>query len=249
MSVSAKPVIGISSHIAKLRDHSGRARTFFRVVAQYARAVKDAGGLPVLLPSHQEFASDPGEVVKAIDGLLLSGGTDLPAGAFTTQLEPTLREMDPERYDYEVQLVREAYKSGMPIMGICRGHQTLVEALGGSLTLNIHVEGRGRLDHYQHLSPEIPSHEIELRPGTFPAQCLGPRARVNSFHRQAVADVPDGFTAAAFSEDGVIEAVSAVEPFVLGLQFHPEWLYPDEPKFLQLFEELINQARRFSAPA
>jgi putative glutamine amidotransferase len=246
MNARAKPVIGITAHQVEQREPSGWIRTFLRVAAQYAQAVKDAGGRPIVLPTNKDFASHPAELTEVMDGLLLSGGTDLPPGSFTSKLEPTLRETDPQRYDYEVRLVVEAHRKGMPIMGICRGHQTLVEALGGSLTLNLHIEGRAGLNHYQDISPDIPSHDIELTAGTWPAERLGPRIRVNSFHRQAVAEAPDGLTVAAVSEDGVIEAVSSINPFVLGIQFHPEWLYPTRPEFLQLFEAFIEQAGVFS---
>lgn len=242
MSAISRPVIGITSHLIDQTDPAGRTGSFLRVGAAYARAVKDAGGLPVLLPATEDVAVEPEDTVRVIDGLLLSGGSGLPTGAFTTRLEPTLRETNPPRYDHEVQLVREAHRKGLPIMGICRGHQTLVEALGGTLVLNVHIEGRAGFNHYQDSAPDRPSHDIELIAGQWPADCLGTRISVNSFHRQAVATLPEGLSVAALSEDGLIEAVTSPDPFILGLQFHPEHLYHRRPRFLKLFEMFVRQA-------
>ncbi|MFH2099943.1 MAG: gamma-glutamyl-gamma-aminobutyrate hydrolase family protein, partial [Pseudomonadota bacterium] len=158
MPESRKPLIGISCHLAEQAGANGRTQPFHRLAAQYARAIKDAGGLPVLLSAHALLAAEPEELPHRLDGILLSGGTDLPAGAFTRLPNPLLREIDPDRYDYEVKLVREARRQGLPLVGICRGHQTLAEALGGKLILNL--EGSGRRNHYQDLPAEVPSHEI-----------------------------------------------------------------------------------------
>jgi putative glutamine amidotransferase len=185
-------------------------------------------------------------VISAIDGLLLSGGTDLPAGSFGDNPRPTLRETDPGRYDYEVELVREAWRRGMPMMGICRGHQTLVEALGGRLILNIMMDHPQSLTHYQKEPPTFPSHAIAIASDSRLKDWLGDQAQVNSFHRQAVAEPPDGFIVSARSGDHLVEAVEAQGRFALGLQFHPEWMFQSRPEFLRPFQAFIQEAVGFS---
>jgi putative glutamine amidotransferase len=240
-----RPLIGVTCHLAVQTDPSGHTREFHRVAAQYTRAVGEAGGLPVLLGTAGQYAPAPAEALAPLDGLLLSGGTDLPPGSFGDRPRPTLRETDPDRYDYEVALVREARGLEMPTMGICRGHQTLVEALGGKLLLNISKDRPQALNHYQKEPPASPSHFITTFSNTRLRDCLGKRTQVNSFHRQAVVEAPAGFIVAALSEDGLIEAVEGVGSFSLGVQFHPEWLFQNRTEFLRLFTAFIMTARDF----
>jgi putative glutamine amidotransferase len=240
-----RPVIGITCHLALQPAPSGNARAFHRLAAQYTLAILAAGGLPMLLGTAKDYVPPPPDVISAIDGLLLSGGTDLPAGSFADNPRPTLRATDPGRYDYEVELVREAWRRGMPMMGICRGHQTLAEALGGRLILNIVMDRPQSPSHYQREPPAAPSHEITLEPDTRMRGWLGERAQVNSFHRQAVAEPPAGFMVSARSGDRLIEAIEAEDRFALGLQFHPEWMFQSRPEFLRPFQAFTREAVGF----
>lgn len=240
-----KPVIGITCHLALQPAPAGNIRAFHHLSAQYTMAILAAGGLPMLLGTAKDYVPPPRDVISAIDGLLLSGGTDLPAGSFSDNPRPLLRETDPGRYDYEVELVREAWRRGMPMIGICRGHQTLAEALGGRLILNIMKDHPHSLDHYQKEPPTSPSHEIAISSDTRLKEWLGDTAQVNSFHRQAVAEPPPGFTVSARSGDHLVEAIEAEERFALGLQFHPEWMFQSRPGFLRLFQAFIQEAVLF----
>jgi putative glutamine amidotransferase len=240
-----KPLIGITCHLAMQPSPSGNTRAFHRLSAQYTMAILAAGGQPILLGTAKDFVPPPMDAISAIDGLLLSGGTDLPAGSFSDNPRPTLRETDPGRYDYEVALVREARRRGMPMMGICRGHQTLAEALRGRLILNIMKDKPQNLNHYQSEPPDSPSHTITILSDTKLKNWIGERAQVNSFHRQAVAEPPAGFMVSARSGDHLIEAIEAEENFALGLQFHPEWMFQSRPEFLRPFQAFIQEAVRF----
>ena len=240
-----KPLIGITCHLAMQPSPSGNTRAFHRLSAQYTMAILAAGGLPILLGTAKNYVPPSMEVLSAIDGLLLSGGTDLPAGSFSDNPRPTLRETDPGRYDYEVELVREGWRRGMPMMGICRGHQTLAEALGGRLILNIMKDKPQNLNHYQSEPPDSPSHAITILSDTKLKNWIGDKAQVNSFHRQAVAEPPAGFMVSARSGDHLIEAIEAKENFALGLQFHPEWMFKSRPEFLRPFQAFIQEAVRF----
>lgn len=238
----ARPVIGITCHVARQTSPGGHQMDFHRLAARYAFAIQAAGGVPVVLPASGRYAAEPAAAVTAVDGLLISGGTDLPPESFGKETHPSLRGTDPERYDYECALIREAWQRRMPMAGICRGHQTMAEALGGRLTLNIGLEVPGGLVHYQQAEAERTSHEIEIYEHTMLRGWLGPRSAVNSFHRQAVDALPDGFGAAARAKDGVIEAMESAEPFALGLQFHPEWLVERHGGFLEIFRALVSSA-------
>lgn len=236
-----RPRIGVSVHCATVVNREGHEEVRFDVAARYAAAVVKAGGVPLLLPTHPDAATDPEAYVAAIDGLLLTGGGSLPASYFVDNPEPSLRDTNPPRYDVEVALVRAASAVGMPLLGICRGHQTLAEALGGTLLKDLRTVP-GNAEHYQALPATEPTHSLRTAPGSLLAASLPSEARVNSFHRQTVVKPPPGWRATGWSPDGLIEAIEADDGFGLGCQFHPEWLGESDPGFSALFTAFVAAA-------
>lgn len=238
-----KPLIGITAPVSNENKGAEEVIPVAVLNAQYARAVRDAGGVPVILPAHFHFETAPDEILDRLDGLLFSGGNSFSETSFLSQKAQTLRDTDPKRYDFEISLAREANRRNLPMMGICRGHQTLVEAFGGRVEAIETLQPAIEVEHRQ-AKPRVESaHGIETVDHTVLRSILGPRVRVNSLHRQVVSQVPHGFRAAAHSADGLIEAVVGEKVFVLGLQFHPEWLYDRCPEFLELFALLIEAAK------
>lgn len=245
-----RPRIGITVHSADVRAREGNRETRFEVSARYARAVARAGGLPLLVPAHPSLEVAPADTLAALDGLLVSGGGGLSADYFVEHPNPSLRATNPPRYDVEVELIRAAWAAGTPLFGICRGHQTLVEALGGSLVNDLRAIPTNA-EHYQSLPATQPTHTLALKRGTLLARLVSEGVMVNSFHRQAVVTVPDEFHVTAWSPDGLVEAVESLgigaggagsDRFAVGCQFHPEWLGDLEPGFDRLFEEFIAAA-------
>lgn len=242
MATPVRPRIGITVHVGEEAAPQGHRETRFALGARYAQAVLEAGGLPLLLPTHPEAAAPAEAVLAAIDGLLLSGGGPLPPGYFALNPEPSLQATNPGRYQVEAALVRSAAALGKPLLGICRGQQTMVEALGGELLRDL-TRHPGALEHDQALPPWLPSHALRVEPGSRLAGWVGPRAQVNSFHRQAVRSAPSGWRVSAWADDGLVEAVEAERGFMVGLQFHPEWLGQSEPGFRALFTDFVAATR------
>lgn len=241
--MSPRPRIGITVHLASVTASPGGAELRFELAARYAQAVREAGGVPLLVPT--DSPASIGDTLGAVDGLLLSGGGSLPTAYFTANPNPTLRQTNPVRYDMEVALIRAAWERGMPLLGICRGHQTIAEALGGELIRD--VRGPDRPEHYQDEAPTVRTHALGVVGGSRLARLVGTQTQVNSFHRQAVSVAPAGWRAVAHSPDGLIEAIEADVGFGVGCQFHPEWLGEVEPGFAALFEEFVAASARFGA--
>lgn len=239
--MSRRPRVGITVHLGAV-ERLGREEARFELTARYAQAVRDAGGVPLLVPT--DSAEGLGATLDALDGLLLSGGGSLPAAYFEANPDPTLRQTNPVRYDVEVALVRSAWERDMPLMGICRGHQTIAEALGGELIRD--VRGDGRPEHYQEDAPTVRTHALAVEDGSRLARLVGSAPAVNSFHRQAVVRVPAGWRVVARSPDGLVEAMEAERGFGVGCQFHPEWLV-EEPGFAALFAEFVAAGAAFGA--
>ncbi|SES71436.1 membrane dipeptidase [Prevotella sp. kh1p2] len=235
---SNRPVIGITSNYTN-GDAALRDRYYTQVVA--------AGGTPVIIPPVADKDVIIGTLDR-IDGLLLTGGGDYnPLWAGEEPL-PQLHGINSERDLPELLLTRLAFNRQIPMLGICRGIQTLALALGGTLMQDI-AQGMPAaarlLKHSQDADRQEPTHSVSIEPDSILHGIYGAeRLYVNSFHHQAVQDPGKRFRVTAQAPDGVTEAIESTEfKAVLGVQWHPEWL---QQEGLKLFEWLVGEAGNFS---
>ena len=215
----------------------------------YAAAVDAAGGEPVWLEPETLAGTDPQEILRDLDGLLLSGGVDIDPAHFGDALLPDAGvEIDPQRDAAELPLVRAALDADLPVLGICRGIQTLAVVAGGSLEQDVGLQGYDRAMHQQRAAGKDDtalSHVVRVSTGTRLAAALGAGdLHVNSFHHQAVRDVPRGFVVTARSGDGIVEAIEDPgRTFTLAVQWHPERMVNRHPAQRKLFAAFVEAAR------
>ena len=233
-----KPLIGITCSMGQ--DIYSMTMTnipsqFHRMNDSYIRAIENAGGIPVILPS----VEDPQllhAMADRLDGILFSGGVDVDPVHFSERATGNLGTVCPRRDAAELELARYILtESRKPVLGICRGIQVINVAMGGSL--HIHLPDAGKPSHSLTMYPRnTPSHDITVVESTRLASIMGSgKKRVNSFHHQAVKNLAEGFIVSAWSEpDQVIEAMEQRgDRFVVGVQWHPEELTTmDEAKAL-----------------
>ncbi|MBI3453701.1 MAG: gamma-glutamyl-gamma-aminobutyrate hydrolase family protein [Rhodospirillales bacterium] len=223
---TAVPLIGVSACVRP----DGRY-VFHAVAEQYIRAARDgAGGLPVLLPALGGDA-DIDRLVARLDGLMLTGSPSNvePVHYGGLPARPGTR-LDPARDATTLPLIRRALADGLPLLALCRGHQELNVALGGTLHQHVH-ELSGKREHRAPADRPneeryAPAHPVDLVPGGLLARLAGTqRVEVNSLHSQAIDRSAPGLIVEAMSADGVIEAVrvDGARSFALGVQWHPEW--------------------------
>jgi putative glutamine amidotransferase len=191
-------------------------------------------------------------LMARLDGVLLSGGPDLAPAAYRAKPHPQLGPTEPSLDAFEYAVVREALGRELPILGICRGAQALNVARGGTLHQHVpDVVGDGIL-HRQTDDARLPTHLVEVVPGTRLAGVLGAtRLAVNSFHHQAVDRLGAGLRVCARAHDGTVEAIEdPARPFHVAVQWHAETL-AGEPAQRALFKELVAVAgglRRLPLP-
>ncbi|WP_025785940.1 gamma-glutamyl-gamma-aminobutyrate hydrolase family protein [Sporosarcina sp. D27] len=209
------PLIGITCHhdleYQYMLNHS------------YVQSITEAGGIPLLLATGMK--NNVGKLVERLDGLLLSGGFDINPLFYGEEPIKDLGEISPGRDDNEMELVRAFLQADKPVLGICRGHQVLNVAQGGTLYQDIHAQIEGDvLQHVQKARREHLSHRVKLVDDTKLSNIFETSSiLVNSFHHQAVKEVGDSFIVCGTSSDGVIEAImSERHKFVIGVQWHPE---------------------------
>ncbi|MGE5484899.1 MAG: gamma-glutamyl-gamma-aminobutyrate hydrolase family protein [Ignavibacteriales bacterium] len=200
-------------------------RPSYYVDSVYTESLASCGAAPVLIPAHAPWREGSvHDLMCMFSGLLVTGGPVLPAECPPDQTIPPLRDQDPDRYDFEIDLILEATRQRIPILGICRGMQVMNEALGGATHLNLLLAGVTKLDHNQGNMPESDGyHPITVSPGSLLSRLTDAKDMiVNSFHRQGVEHPGPGVRDCAVSSDGVVEAIEFGDSFCLGLQFHPE---------------------------
>jgi putative glutamine amidotransferase len=212
------PIIGISG------THATGGAT--QVNSTYIESVLRAGGVPVVLP-----INDNPDVLKkmvaSIDALIMTGGEDIdPLKYFNEEAIPGQGEIDPERDAFDVALIKLAIERGIPLLGICRGHQLINVACGGTLYQDLPSQLRSSnlLKHRQQAPSWYGTHKVELEPNSILAKILGTTTIVpNTFHHQAVKDVAPGFIVTGRTSDGVVETMEMKgNPRVFSVQFHPE---------------------------
>jgi putative glutamine amidotransferase len=234
-----RPAIGITI------GYDGRRRDLHTLRQDYVRSVERGGGLPlVLVPGGP---GDVGDILDRIDGLVLSGGSDIDPSLYGEAPHPKLGRVIRERDDFELALCREALRRDRPILAICRGHQVLNVATGGTLIQDIPSEVSGRIEHDARRERWEHSHEVRILQGTRLGAILKKAmVAVNSFHHQAVERVGEGLIVSACSaDDQVVEGIEMPDRrFVLGVQWHPESFWNRSDGFSGLFEALVAEATR-----
>ncbi len=218
------------------------------IAETYIRSVVEAGGAPIVIPVITDIKA-LSVIVSGLDGLIMSGGGDINPLYLKEQPIPQLQDVDTYRDEYDLILLRLASNFQIPIMGICRGHQILNVAFGGSVYQDIYSQsGKELLKHSQTITRELPSHTVQ------PEQ-INSRLRkilsedtvfVNSFHHQAIVEPASGFIATATAPDGINEAMEHPEKRIFSVQWHPEAMAANGDKQMQLlFEYQIETARIF----
>lgn len=216
---------------------------FSLIEDEYIQALEEAGGQPLVLPPSLSPRASVATLAYA-RGLLLSGGNDLAPLIFGEQPHPKLETVDAQRDEQEMALVEEALKLGLPILGICRGMQTINVALGGGIIQHIEGTGDDAIQHRQKAPGWHRHHQVDVLPNTLLGSVLGEGAiGVNSYHHQAVAALGRGLTVSAWSPDGLAEAIESKNPWILGVQWHPERMYSRHREFLQIFSAFITAAK------
>jgi len=216
------------------------------------RPVEAAGGLPVLIP-YFEKAETIESFLDLVGGLILAGGRDVDPRHYDELPHPRLKEIEPLRDSVELETIKKALERDMPILGICRGIQTLNVAAGGTLYQDISSFLSTHIDHSNlwelALDPKNAQnhHSIEIDPSSRLFEIIGEKSIVvNSYHHQSVKDVAPGFKVVAKAPDGIVEGMeSLTHSFVLGVQCHIEFLWDKDPRWLSLYQTFVKASEDY----
>ena len=242
-----RPVIGITGNYEDLTCKLGKG---------YYQSVIRAGGVPVVIPpsADKEVLMN---TLDHIDALILSGGGDINPLYAGEEPIPGLHGINQERDLPELLITCLAYNRQLPMLGICRGIQTLAVALGGKVCQDIGSEElrvkseefATAVKHSQDAERSEPTHSVTIEEDSTLfniykeklsplSSFLSPLLYVNSFHHQAVSEPGDKFRVVATAKDGIVEAIESTEfKSIIGVQWHPECMEEGLPLFQWLVDE------------
>ena len=210
----------------------------------YTSGLLESGAVPIVLP----LTDDPEHLkrlVRTCDGFLIPGGQDIDPIRYGKRRKPHTHRSATARDRMEQALIPLAIQAHKPILGICRGMQTLNVTLGGTLHQDINADlPASTRPHVQRRPWDEPTHMLSLVPGSLLESIIAaPRIGVNSLHHQSVAKLGRGLAASAISDDGVVEGIEMPsEDVVVGVQWHPERMWRRRPHSKRLFAALTQAA-------
>ncbi|NOT06670.1 MAG: gamma-glutamyl-gamma-aminobutyrate hydrolase family protein [Gemmatimonadales bacterium] len=246
----SRPLIGIPAQTLQSIDGIPEGLPHSWVMnSRYYIAAAAAGAVPVMIPLFDRDRGTLRAMYDRLDGVLLAGGVDMDPDTYGEPHHPKLGSIDPSRDAVELDLARWAIADKKPILGLCRGHQVLNVAMGGTLYQDIEAEIPAAIKHDYFptagYARDFLAHEVEVVPGSrLEAAFRSEKASVNSMHHQAVKELAPGLCVSARAPDGLIEAVeSGTEHFLVGVQWHPESLDQTDDRERALFRSFVEAAR------
>lgn len=240
MDVSGKPIIGITSTIKKHKNIPS-----VDVNEKYIHAIIQGGGVPIVIPIGSKNMVNTW--ISICDGIMLTGGEDVDPSTYHEQPYPQIRKTNRKRDDLEIELIQSAQKKQLPILAICRGMSILNVTFGGTIFQDINTNIGNPINHEQQAERAEPTHEVEIDLNSRLYQIVSrTNIRVNSMHHQAINMLAPSLKIVATTSDGVIEAVEGVngQPFILGVQWHPEELASEDATMVNLFKTFIGECSK-----
>ncbi len=244
---STRPLIGLTFNL-----FGAQPRPFYKNKELYVlersmvEAIERAGGVPVPL-TLSERPAVVDALVARIDALLLTGGHDVAPSSYGEEPRRAVWRGQAERDRAEARWIAACLAHRRPILGICRGVQMLNVALGGTLWQDLTTQrGGGTLVHRDADRYDALAHGVRIEPSSRLARILGAtELEVCTVHHQAIRRLAPGLRAVAWAPDGVIEGIEHTDPdrWVLGVQWHPEWM-PDDAAQRRLFVAFVHAAER-----
>ncbi len=214
------PIIGIIPSIDEKKTSTA--------LYHYVRSIEMAGGTPIVLPycEDRETLEHFGSICA---GFLFAGGSDIAPARYGEEKKQTCGNVILERDEHDFRMFEIAFKTGKPILGICRGAQLINVALGGTLHQDIPTEITTDFKHRQTEADEVRTHEVHIAENSPLYKILGQaQIGVNSFHHQCAKRLGEGLVSIAHAADGVHEAYYLPSHrYLLAIQWHPERLYDE----------------------
>ena len=235
-----RPVVGIGCQIDTRPDPLSPEH--YAIRPHYIRLLKRYGAAPLLIPPHggeEELL----QVAALCDAILLPGGNDIDPARYGQDRIETTNPPQPVRDDSETLLIDYCLTNNVPLLGVCRGHQMINVALGGTMFQDV-VSGERTPAHWQDPPYDALTHQVTPVAPSPIATLMGSRPfMVNSIHHQGVDAVAPRLRVGAVADDGLVESLWCPEvDFCVSVQWHPEFI-PEATVTAKLIGAYLNAAR------
>lgn len=236
-----KPVIGI----IPTRSSEDPAKLYIPV--NVVKAVERLGGEVFMIDYDKIKTYELIGMTVQLDGVIYAGGGDMDPRCYGQERIPECGEPNHKRDDIELNMFPLILTRQLPVLGICRGMQSINVALGGTLTQDIPV--KYGTNHRFSGSPEFFHHKLTVKEGNMLYETVGAtEIMTNSYHHQAIDELAPGLIPTAYSEEGIIEAFEAPKEsghFIFAVQWHPETTQDEDEISLRIFELFMDAVHRY----
>jgi putative glutamine amidotransferase len=250
-----RPVIGVpTQNLQSIGGISADIPPSWVMSHRYVQALVSVGAVPWLIPLLGSDSETLRAIYEKLDGIFLPGGADIDPESYKAERHPTCDRSDPPRDAVELQLVRWAMDEAKPVLGVCRGHQIINLAAGGTLHQDLKALRPGSIRHdyfpfRDGFSRDHLAHPVKVAEGTMLRRFFGEaEVMVNSMHHQGIDRLGANLVATAVAPDGLIEGLEGRnDQFLIGVQWHPEVLMDADARTRRLFVAFVEAAGSFSA--
>ena len=243
-----KPLIGMTGGFRQQDAQKTEGSQRLNISNAYTVSILRAGGLPVVLPLTDDREAVR-ELIESVDGLLVTGGVDVNPLRYGEEPLPKQGYICSLRDSTDLCAIHSAAECHRPILGICRGLQSINVAFGGTLYQDLSYMNGTPLKHSQESEPECAGHTVTIKQESRLFQILGGTIQTNSFHHQAAKRVAEDFLVGATTKDGVVEEIEKKsDGFVVGIQWHPELMAASGDPVMQKIFNLFVRACGDSRP-
>jgi putative glutamine amidotransferase len=243
--MTGSPLIAVPAYLVRSGRVEGWATSAVATPETYLAALRRAGAHGAAVMPDELGEAEAGRLLDSFDGLLLIGGGDLDPETYGQPQEPEVYGVLARRDGFEVPLARAAIARAMPMLAICRGHQVLNVALGGTLEQHL---APGAVPHgVPGVAGGSSTHAVRVQEGSKLATALGVAgAAVSSQHHQAIDKLGADLEAVAWADDGVVEGIELTlsDQWVIGVQWHPEDTAGSDAIQQRLFDAFVTEVAR-----
>jgi putative glutamine amidotransferase len=250
--MEARALVGVPTQTLQAIDDIPAGLPHSWVMSErYFTALTHVGLVPVMVPLLAQDEATLRAAYDRFDGIFLAGGVDIDPERYGETRHELCGRIDPARDTVELQFARWALAEGKPLLGVCRGHQLINVATGGTLWQDCSLSPRSIKHDYfptEGFERDHRAHDVKLAGGSRVRQAFAADAvAVNSMHHQGIRELGRGLRATAVAPDGLVEAIEAEgNAFTVGVQWHPEVLIDDDPGTLALFRAFADACLAWS---
>lgn len=215
---------------------------YCKINQYYFDALIRAGAQPLMIPLITDY-NLLDDYLRRADGIMLPGGIDIAPQFYNEETAEYCGSIDLKQDEMSLYAIKHAHQNKLPLLGICRGFQSINVYFGGSLYQDNQHQNARCFDHHPKIARDSYAHEVTVvKPSQLFDIVGSEQIKVNSIHHQGIKTLGKGLIAEAHASDGLIEAIR-YDDYIIGVQWHPEALSYKDPHHQAIFDYFVSLCR------